>query len=100
MLLVMMTTAFLKSTVRPLPSVSRPSSRSCSSTFNTSGCAFSISSKRTTAYGRRREDEAAGGRFGLLRPGGGPPHRVRHCRDRFFLADDALVEAFLHAKQL
>ena len=47
----MMTTAFWKSTVRPLPSVSRPSSSSCSSTFSTSGCAFSISSKSTTAYG-------------------------------------------------
>ena len=35
-----MTTVFLKSTVRPLPSVSRPSSSSCSSTLSTSGCAF------------------------------------------------------------
>ena len=48
---VMMTTAFLKSTVRPLPSVSRPSSSSCSRTLSTSGCAFSISSKSTTEYG-------------------------------------------------
>ena len=32
-----------KSIVRPLPSVNRPSSRSWSSTFRTSGCAFSIS---------------------------------------------------------
>ena len=39
---VMMTTVFLKSTVRPLPSVSRPSSSSWSRTFSTSGCAFSI----------------------------------------------------------
>ncbi|CFE79798.1 Uncharacterised protein [Mycobacterium tuberculosis] len=37
-----------KSTVRPCPSVSRPSSRTCSSTSNTSGCAFSISSNSTT----------------------------------------------------
>ena len=50
----MMTTVFLKSTVRPWPSVSRPSSSTCRSTFKTSGCAFSISSKRTTEYGRRR----------------------------------------------
>ena len=49
-----MMTVFLKSTVRPLPSVSRPSSRICSSTLNTSGCAFSISSNSITAYGRRR----------------------------------------------
>ena len=51
---VMMTTVLRKSTVRPLPSVRRPSSSTCSSTLNTSGCAFSISSNRTTAYGRRR----------------------------------------------
>ena len=46
---VMITTVFLKSTVRPLPSVSRPSSSSCSMTLSTSGCAFSISSNSTTA---------------------------------------------------
>ena len=32
----------------------RPSSRICSKTLNTSGCAFSISSKRITLYGLRR----------------------------------------------
>ena len=53
-LLVMITTAFLKSTVRPWLSVRRPSSRTWSRTLNTSGCAFSISSSRTTWYGRRR----------------------------------------------
>ncbi len=41
-------TVFLKSTVRPCPSVMRPSSSACSSTLNTSGCAFSISSSRIT----------------------------------------------------
>ena len=51
---VMMITVFLKSTLRPLPSVSRPSSMICSRILNTSGCAFSISSKSTTAYGCRR----------------------------------------------
>ena len=51
---VMMMTVLRKSTVRPWASVSRPSSRTCSSVLKTSGCAFSISSKRTTAYGRRR----------------------------------------------
>ncbi len=49
-----MTTVFRKSTVRPWPSVRRPSSRSWSSTLKTSPCAFSISSKSTTEYGRRR----------------------------------------------
>ena len=43
-----------KSTIRPWPSVRRPSSSTWSSTLNTSRCAFSISSNRTTAYGRRR----------------------------------------------
>ena len=36
----MMITVFLKSTVRPWPSVRRPSSRICSSVLKTSGCAF------------------------------------------------------------
>ena len=45
---------FLKSTVLPVESVIRPSSRTCSRTLNTSGCAFSTSSKRTTEYGLRR----------------------------------------------
>ena len=47
-------TVFLKSTVRPWPSVRRPSSSTCSSTLKTSGCAFSISSNRITEYGLRR----------------------------------------------
>ncbi len=51
---VMISTAFLKSTVRPWPSVSRPSSMTCSRTLKTSLCAFSISSSRITEYGRRR----------------------------------------------
>ena len=46
---VMMSTVFLKSTVRPLASVRRPSSITCNSMLKTSGCAFSISSKRMTA---------------------------------------------------
>jgi hypothetical protein len=51
---VMMISVLRKSTVRPWPSVSRPSSSTCSNTLNTSGCAFSISSNRTTWYGLRR----------------------------------------------
>jgi hypothetical protein len=54
MLLVRMMIVFLKSTWRPKLSVSRPSSRICSSMLKTSLCAFSISSKSTTEYGRRR----------------------------------------------
>ena len=45
---VMMMIVFLKSTVRPLLSDSRPSSRICNKTLKTSGCAFSISSNSTT----------------------------------------------------
>ncbi len=51
---VMISTVFLKSTVRPWPSVRRPSSITWSRMLNTSGCAFSISSSSTTLYGRRR----------------------------------------------
>ena len=46
---VMMITVFLQSTVRPLASVSRPSSIIGSRMLKTSGWAFSISSKRRTA---------------------------------------------------
>ena len=42
---------FLKSTVLPSESVILPSSNTCNKMLNTSGCAFSISSKRTTEYG-------------------------------------------------
>ena len=45
---VMMMIVFLKLTTRPLLSVRRPSSSTCSKILNTSGCAFSISSKSTT----------------------------------------------------
>ncbi len=44
-------TVFLKSTVRPCPSVRRPSSSTCSSTLKTSGCAFSTSSNSSTWIG-------------------------------------------------
>jgi hypothetical protein len=47
MLEVMTITVLRKSTVRPCPSVSRPSSSTCSSRLNTSGWAFSISSNST-----------------------------------------------------
>ena len=51
---VMIRIALRKSTVRPWPSVRRPSSSTCSRTLKTSAWAFSISSSRITAYGRRR----------------------------------------------
>ena len=46
---VMIRTVLVKLTVRPWPSVSRPSSMICSSVLKTSGWAFSISSSSTTA---------------------------------------------------
>ncbi len=45
---------FLKLITRPFPSVIRPSSSTWSKRLNTSGCAFSTSSKRMTEYGRWR----------------------------------------------
>ena len=51
---VMISTELVKLTVRPWPSVSRPSSMIWSRTLKTSGWAFSISSSKITAYGRRR----------------------------------------------
>ncbi len=48
MLEVITMMVFLKSTVRPLPSVRRPSSSTCKRTLNTSRWAFSISSNSTT----------------------------------------------------
>src|SRR3954467_1496564 len=59
---VMITMTFRKSTLRPCESVSFPSSRICRRMLNTSGCAFSISSKSTTEYGLWR-----------TAPGGWPP---------------------------
>ena len=51
---VMMMMVLRKSTVWPVLSVKRPSSKTWSSRLKTSGCAFSISSSNTTEYGLRR----------------------------------------------
>ena len=51
---VMIKMVFLKSIFRPNPSVMCPSSNTCKSKLNTSGCAFSISSNRIMEYGLRR----------------------------------------------
>ena len=50
---VMMMIVFLKFTRLPRPSVRWPSSNTCSRMLKRSGCAFSISSSRTTEYGFR-----------------------------------------------
>src|SRR5712691_11832967 len=84
---VMMTTEFLKSTWCPWASVRCPSSRICSSTLNTSGWAFSISSNSTTLNGLRRT-------------GPGPPDGPRDRHDRLGLVDDPTVQLVLHPEQL
>src|SRR5438093_1488860 len=48
---VMIRIVFLKFTLLPSPSVRCPSSKTCSRMLKMSGCAFSISSSRTTEYG-------------------------------------------------
>ena len=53
-LVVITMTAFSKLTFLPCASLTVPSSRICKRILSTSGCAFSISSKRTMEYGRRR----------------------------------------------
>src|SRR6478736_3483008 len=53
--------------------------------LNTSGCAFSISSRSSTEYGLRRTATA---------------DRLRDGDDRGLLADDALVQLLLHADEL
>jgi hypothetical protein len=54
MLLVMIRITLRKSTCGRTSRSGGPSSMICSSMLKTSGCAFSISSSSTTAYGRRR----------------------------------------------
>mmetsp|Transcript_1043 Transcript_1043/g.3424 ORF Transcript_1043/g.3424 Transcript_1043/m.3424 type:complete len:338 (+) Transcript_1043:653-1666(+) len=51
---VRMMSVFLNEITRPLESVNRPSSRICNIMLNTSGCAFSISSRSKTPNGLRR----------------------------------------------
>ena len=54
MLLVMTMIVFRKSTLRPFASVRWPSSKIWSRMLKTSGCAFSISSRRIRQYDLRR----------------------------------------------
>mmetsp|Transcript_4747 Transcript_4747/g.11422 ORF Transcript_4747/g.11422 Transcript_4747/m.11422 type:complete len:201 (+) Transcript_4747:666-1268(+) len=77
---VKMMMVFLKLTVRPCPSVIRPSSNTWRRTLKTSGCAFSISSKSTTEYGRRRtaSDSCPPSSYPTY-PGGAPSRREIDC---------------------
>src|SRR4030067_482350 len=90
MLAVRMITVFLKSTVLPWASVNLPSSKICKSTLKTSGCAFSISSKRIT-----EKDEGTNRPIRILKPGAGTADRRRNHRDRFVLAHNPFMEALL-----
>ena len=79
-LVVMMITVFLKSTTRPWPSVSRPSSRIWRSELKMSGCAFSISSKSTTLNGLRRTFSVSWPPSSKpTNPGGAPNRRETVC---------------------
>ena len=79
-LLVIIITVFLKSTTRPLESVKRPSSNTCNKILNTSGCAFSISSKRTIVYGLRRTASVNWPPSSYpTYPGGAPTKRDTEC---------------------
>ena len=80
MLEVMTMMVLVKSTVRPCPSVSRPSSSTCNRTLLTSGCAFSNSSKSTTQYGRRRTASVRRPPSSYpTYPGGAPMSRATEC---------------------
>ena len=76
----MISTVLVKSTVRPWPSVNLPSSSTWSRTLNTSGCAFSISSRSTTEYGRRlTASESWPPSSYPTYPGGAPTRRDTVC---------------------
>ena len=77
---------FLKSTVTPLLSVKRPSSRSCNIKFKISKCAFSISSNKTTWKGLKRTDSVSrppASNPGV--PGGGPIILATEVRSMYSL---------------
>ena len=71
---------FSKFTVLPCASVILPSSRICSSTFSTSGWAFSISSNSTTEYGFLRTFSVSCPASSYpTYPGGAPIMRETEC---------------------
>ena len=77
---------FLKSTVFPVESVIRPSSSTWSSTLNTSGCAFSTSSNRTTQYGFLRTASVSWPPSSYpTYPGGAPIRRDTECFSMYSL---------------
>ena len=79
-LLVIIMTQFVKSTVRPCPSVKRPSSSTCSKILKKSACAFSTSSKRMTLYGflRTASVNCPPSSYPTY-PGGAPTRRDTSC---------------------
>src|SRR5438067_1853610 len=95
----MMITVFLKSTVRPWPSVRRPSSRICNKVLKTSGWPFSISSKRITEYGRRRTC-SVDWPIGIAEPGAVTPDRIRYQRYGFILTHHPFMQPLFHMDEL
>mmetsp|Transcript_20043 Transcript_20043/g.55734 ORF Transcript_20043/g.55734 Transcript_20043/m.55734 type:complete len:225 (+) Transcript_20043:371-1045(+) len=80
MLLVRMITVLVKSTVRPLESVSLPSSSTCKRIVSTFGCAFSTSSRRTTVYGFFRTASVSCPPSSCpMYPGGAPMSLATEC---------------------
>ena len=79
-LLVIIITAFVKSTVLPCPSVKRPSSNTCKRILKKSECAFSTSSKRMTLYGflRTASVNCPPSSYPTY-PGGAPTRRDTSC---------------------
>ena len=86
MLLVMTSMAFVKSTVLPLLSVKRPSSKTWSKMLKTSGCAFSISSNNTSECGFvRTASVSCPPSPNPMYPGGGPINLLTECDSMYSL---------------
>src|SRR6266496_502155 len=91
---VMMITVFLKSTVRPWASVSRPSSRIWSRELKMSGWAFSISSNSTTENGLRRTFSVSWPPSSYpTYPGGDPNSRDTVCFSMYSLMSSWISES-------
>mmetsp|Transcript_12279 Transcript_12279/g.26553 ORF Transcript_12279/g.26553 Transcript_12279/m.26553 type:complete len:277 (+) Transcript_12279:166-996(+) len=89
---VKMTMQFLKSTFVPLLSVTCPSSSSCNIMLNTSGWAFSISSKSSTEYGRRLTASVSCPPSSYpTYPGGAPSKRDTVCFSMYSLMSKRIM---------
>ena len=95
-LLVMMMTVLRKSTVRPLESVSRPSSSTCRSRLKKSPLAFSTSSNKTTLYGFSRTASVSSPPSSYpTYPGGAPTRRDTLYRSMNSLMSMRIIASWL-----